>query len=36
MKITLDKYQQEAVYTKDKNALIVAAPGSVKNYCYYK
>lgn len=30
MKITLDKYQQEAVYTKYKNALIVAAPGSGK------
>ena len=30
MKITLDNYQQKAVYTKYKNALIVAAPGSGK------
>lgn len=30
MKITLDNYQQNAVYTKYKNALIVAAPGSGK------
>lgn len=30
MKVTLDKYQQKAVYTKYKNALIVAAPGSGK------
>ncbi len=30
MKITLDNYQQKSVYTKYKNALIVAAPGSGK------
>ena len=30
MKITLDNYQKEAVYTKYKNALVVAAPGSGK------
>ena len=30
MKITLDNYQHKAVYTKYKNALIVAAPGSGK------
>lgn len=30
MKINLDKYQKEAVYIKDKNVLVVAAPGSGK------
>lgn len=30
MKITLDDYQKEAVYTKYKNTLVVAAPGSGK------
>jgi DNA helicase II / ATP-dependent DNA helicase PcrA len=30
MKISLDKYQDEAVYIKDKNVLVVAAPGSGK------
>lgn len=30
MKINLDNYQQKAVYTKHKNSLIVAAPGSGK------
>ena len=30
MKIYLDKYQKEAVYIKEKNVLVVAAPGSGK------
>ena len=30
MKITLDNYQKKAVYIKDKNALVVAAPGEEK------
>lgn len=30
MKIYLDKYQKEAVYIKDRNVLVVAAPGSGK------
>ncbi|GAA0078332.1 ATP-dependent helicase [Clostridium sp. CTA-5] len=30
MKYNLDKFQNEAVVTKDKNALVVAAPGSGK------
>lgn len=30
MKISLDKYQKEAVYIKEKNVLVVAAPGSGK------
>ncbi|MBD7913780.1 ATP-dependent helicase [Clostridium sp. Sa3CUN1] len=30
MKINLDKYQKEAVYIKEKNVLVVAAPGSGK------
>lgn len=27
MKIKLDKFQQKAVYIKEKNVLVVAAPG---------
>lgn len=30
MEVKLDKYQQEAVYIKDRNVLVVAAPGSGK------
>jgi len=30
MKVKLDRYQEEAVYIKDKNVLVVAAPGSGK------
>ncbi|MGL5084754.1 MAG: UvrD-helicase domain-containing protein, partial [Clostridium sp.] len=30
MKVKLDKYQKEAVYIKEKNVLVVAAPGSGK------
>ncbi|MGL5378577.1 ATP-dependent helicase [Clostridium sp.] len=30
MKVNLDKYQKEAVYIKDRNVLVVAAPGSGK------
>lgn len=30
MKIKLDKFQQKAVYIKEKNVLVVAAPGSGK------
>jgi DNA helicase II / ATP-dependent DNA helicase PcrA len=30
MKVRLDNYQKEAVYIKDKNILVVAAPGSGK------
>ena len=30
MAISLDKYQKEAIFAKDKNVLVVAAPGSGK------
>ena len=30
MKIELDNYQMKAINTKDKNVLVVAAPGSGK------
>ena len=30
MEVKLDKYQEEAVYIKEKNVLVVAAPGSGK------
>lgn len=34
MRINLDKYQKEAVYIKEKNVLVVAAPGSGYHYFY--
>ena len=32
MKILLDSYQVKAINIKDKNTLVVAAPGSGKRY----